>query len=254
MMPFFIHFIYLPIYNVLAFLVDLMPAADLGLAIIAVTLAVKLVFLPLSLSAAKTQKTMKAIQPHLDALKEKHKENPQEHAKATFALYKEHKVKPFSSMLMMLIQIPILIGLYAVARDVAHYGLDPKLLYSFVEAPEHVSVLFLGLFTISGSSLILALIAGLTQFAYAWIAVAVPPKKTSADASMQEEFGRAMSIQMRFIFPLVMTFIAYASGVIALYFAASNLFMLAQEFVVRAIHKTPNLPPPAVSSASASVS
>ncbi len=228
----FIEIIYKPIYNLLAFFADVVPGGDLGLAVIAVTLAVRLIFLPISLSAARTQAAMKEIQPKLTELKEKYKADPQEQAKQMFALYKEHKVRPFSSMLMMFLQIPVLFGLFYVTKDAAHYQIDPALLYPFIPAPEHLSVLFLGSFPVAASSLALAVLAGLAQFAYAYRAVPIPEKKGQG-ASMQDEFGRAMAIQVRYMFPFLIGFFAYASGAVALYFVATNVFMLVQDFFVK---------------------
>lgn len=233
----FIEYIYLPIYNLLTFFVDVTPGGDLGIAVIAVTLAVRFVFLPISLSAARTQQAMKEIQPQLTEVREKYKKDPQEQARQMFALYKEHKVKPFSSMLMMLLQIPVLFGLFFVTKDVASFQIDPTLLYPFVPAPEVLSELFLGIFPVAASSLWLALLAGATQFAYAYRAVPIPEKKKGG--SMQEEFGRAMAIQVRYMFPFLIAFFAYASGAIALYFAATNIFMLVQDFAVRKVKPKP---------------
>jgi YidC/Oxa1 family membrane protein insertase len=235
----FIDFIYLPIYNLLAFFVDVIPGGDLGLAVVAVTIAVRFVFLPLSLSAAKTQEAMKEIQPQLAEIKDKYKKEPQEQAKAMMALYKEKNVKPFSSMLLMFIQIPVLFGLFFVAKDAALYSIDPSLLYPFIPAPETLSALFLGTFPVASPSLVLALFAGLTQYAYAHYSVPVPAKKPSAESSVQDEFGRAMALQMRFLFPFIITFVAFASGALALYLAAGNIFMFAQQvFVKRSLAKS----------------
>lgn len=234
----FIDFIYLPIYNLLAFFVDTIPGGDLGLAVIAVTIAVRLLFLPISLSAAKTQEAMKQIQPELTEIRDKYKKDPQEQARAMMALYKEKNVKPFSSMLLMFIQIPVLFGLFFVTKDTAHYSIDPSLLYPFIPAPETLSVLFLNTFPVATSSLALAILAGITQYAYARYSVPVPAKKTSTEASVQDEFGRAMALQMRFVFPFLITFVALASGALALYLAAGNVFMFAQQmFVKRSLAK-----------------
>jgi len=229
----FIDYIYLPIYNLLAFFVDIIPGGDLGIAVIAVTLAVRIIFLPISLSAARTQEAMKEIQPQLKEIKEKYKKEPQEQAKAMMALYKENNVKPFSSMLLMFIQIPILFGLFFVTKDAALYSIDPALLFSFIPAPEVLSAFFLGTFPVATSSLVLAIFAGITQYAYAHYAIPMPPKKPSSESSVQDEFGRAMALQMRYVFPFMMMFIGYASGAIALYLAAGNIFMFAQTLFIQ---------------------
>ena len=231
--------VYLPIYNLLIALVDVIPGGDVGLAVIGITVVVKLVLLPLSLSAVRTQRAMKLLEPELKELKERYKDDKETQAREMFALYKKNNVKPFASILMLFIQLPILFGLYFVSQHAVLQQVDPSMLYSFISVPETVSPLFLGIFVLTGSSLILALVAAATQALQAWYAIPVPPKSTSKTPSMQEDFGRAIALQARFIFPLLIGFIAYTSAVLALYFTASNLFMVAQEFVVRKLHPDP---------------
>lgn len=229
--------VYLPIYNLMVFFIDTVPGGDLGLAILLATVVVKLVLMPLSLSAAKTQKAMRGLEPELKELKERLKDDKEKQAREMFALYKKHNVKPFASILMLFIQIPIVLGLYFVCMAVAKASVDPSLLYSFIPNPEHISTLFLGMFPVVGMSIVLAVVAGATQLLQAWYVIPVPPKSTSPTPSMQEEFGRALALQARFMLPLLIGFFSLTSGVIALYFTASNLFMVVQEFVVRKMHK-----------------
>ncbi len=242
----FHNIIYLPIYNLVVFLAEVLPGSDLGLAVIGATLVVKLVLVPVSLSAIKTQRAMRIMEPELKELRERLKDDKEAQAKAMLALYKKYGAKPFSSILMLFIQIPIVLGLYFVCLHIAK-GIDPTLLYAFIPAPEHVSPLFFGIFSVAGPSIMLAVVAGLTQLAQAFYAIPVPVKSTNPNPPMQEEFGRAMALQARYVFPVLIGLFAYTSGAIALYFAASNLFMLAQEFFVRKL--MPNVPPPEVGDA-----
>jgi len=245
MMGFFHEFLYVPIYNLLIYLVGALPNGDGGLAVIALTLIVKVVTLPLTVAAIKTQKAMKAIEPEFKILKEKYKDDKEKQAKEMFALYKKYNVKPFASFLAILIQIPVLIALFWVFQNESLMQVDLPLLYSFVPVPEVISVLFLGILPIGGSGIILAVIAAATQYAHATVAIPVPPKNTSSTpASMQEEFGRAMALQARFMLPLIIGFVAFSSGAIALYFIASNLFTLLQEILIT--RKMRNAPPPEV--------
>lgn len=233
MNDFFHSFIYLPIYNTLVFFLDIVPGGDLGLAVIGTTLVVKFVLLPLSLSAAKTQREMKKIQPQLKEIQGKFKDDKEQQARAMLALYKEHGVKPFSSILMLFVQIPVLFGLFFVSQHAAQL-INPEYLYPFVAFPESTNALFFGVFSVAASSIALAAFAGLTQLAYAWYAVPVPPKpEEGVKMDMAEEMGRAMAMNMRTVFPLLIAAFAYTSGAIALYIATSNLFMLVQEFAVR---------------------
>lgn len=239
-MDLFHNLIYVPIYNLVVFLVDVIPGGDLGLAVIGATVVVKLILLPLSLSAVKTQKAMKVLEPELKELKEKYKDDRETQAREMLALYKKHGVKPFASILMLFIQIPILFGLYYVAlHATALSSADPALLYPFVSVPTVFSPDFLGMFPLAEASLVLAAAAALAQLAQSWYTIPVPEKSAAPEPSMQEEFGRMVALQARYIFPLLVAVIAYTSSVLALYFIASSLFMVAQEFVVRSTHSSP---------------
>ena len=104
--------VYNPIYNGLVYFVGVLPTHDVGIAVIIVTIIVRIVLYPLSRSAIKTQMKMKEVAPELEELKKKLKDKPEEQSKAIFALYRERGVKPFSGFLLILIQLPILLGLY----------------------------------------------------------------------------------------------------------------------------------------------
>ncbi len=241
MIEFFHEWLYVPIYNLLIWLVGVLPNGDGGLAVIVVTLIVKVVTLPFTIAAIKTQKAMKAMEPELKKLKDLYADDKERQAKEMFALYKKYNVKPFASFLALLIQIPVLISLYLVFQQHALSQVDVPLLYSYIPVPETVSILFLGIFPIVGASLVLAILAAATQFAHAMVAIPVPPKNTSsAPASMQEEFGRAMALQARFALPLIIGLVAFSSGAIALYFITSNVFTFLQEILIaRRMRATP---------------
>jgi YidC/Oxa1 family membrane protein insertase len=234
MVAFFHTILYTPIYNLLIFLVGILPGGDVGLAVVIVTLIVKLIVMPLSISALRTQRAMKAVEPELKAIKERLKDNKEEQAKETFALYKKYNINPFASFATMLVQLPVLICLYWVFRTEHLPAVDVSLLYSFVHVPGVISMLFLGFFAVAGHSIILAGVAAVFQFIQARYAIPAPPKAVpGTKPSMQEELGRTMALQARFILPIIIGFIAYASGAIALYFITSNAAGILQEFYVR---------------------
>lgn len=244
MTAFFHTFLYVPLYNLLVYLVDVVPGGDIGLAIIAATLIVRLILLPPSLSAAHTQKAMKEIEPLLKEVREKYKDDKETQAKEMFALYKQYNIKPFSSFLSILIQLPIIIGLYWVFRSSALPAINAELLYSFVHVPSLVSTMFLGVISVLGHNMVLASLAALTQLAQAWYAIPVPPASAEVGGSPGEDFARAMTMQARFVLPVVIGFVAYASGAIALYFITTNIVAIATEYIVRLGRKTPLLPLP----------
>ncbi len=240
---FFHTILYIPIYNLLVFLAGLMPHSDVGLALICVTLIVRLIIFPLSLSAVQTQRVMQAINPEIKALQDKYKDDKEKQARETFALYKKYKVRPFASILTLFIQLPILFSLYFMVRHESLTTVNTMLMYSFVHAPSVLSPLFLGIFLLSKPNILLALITAATQFFQAQFSFPIPPKqpKGATPDSMQAEFGRAMALQVRFVYPIVFGFIAYTSGAVALYLITTNLFTLFQEFLVRTVLK-PNIP------------
>src|SRR3989344_1901002 len=127
--------IYDPLYNGLVFLVGVMPSHDVGLAVIVLTIVVRVILFPLSRRAVETQLAMKKIAPDIEKLKEKYKDNREEQAKAIFALYKERGVHPFASIGLFLLQIPVLFALYWVFAFGGLPDIRPDLLYSFVSSP-----------------------------------------------------------------------------------------------------------------------
>ena len=236
-------FIYVPIYNALALTVSWVPGGDVGIAIIVITLVVRLILFPLSMKAIKTQMVMRELDPKLKALREANKGNNEKIAKETMAIFKERKVNPFAGFLLILIQLPVIFGLYFVFLNEGNgISFDASLLYSFVALPANVSSVFLGILDLAGKSIILAVIVAATQFLYAQITMPAPPKSsTPSGSSFKEDFGKSMQFQMRYVFPIVLGVVAYfVTGAVALYFAASNIFMIAQELAVRTMHSHDN--------------
>jgi len=226
-------FIYEPIYNTLAFTVGAIPGGDLGIAIIVVTILVRLILFPISAAATRTQMEMQELNPKLQKLREDLKDNREELAKQTMAIFKEHKVNPFSSILLVFAQIPIIFGLYFVFLNEGRVGsFDPTLLYPFVSLPVGVSPLFLGVIDLTGKSITLAVLVALTQFVYSRLTM--PPPAPSAKNSFQGDLAKSMHIQMRYVFPVVLGFIAYfITAAVALYFVVSNLFGIVQTYAMK---------------------
>lgn len=227
-----------PIYNALVYFIDIIPHGDVGLAIIATVVLVKMILLPLSIKAAKTQRIMKEIEPKVKEIKEKHKDNREEQAKAMMAVYKEANMNPLASVALIFIQIPIVIGLYfAVSRGggVALPGINVDLLYSFVAEPAIITMNFLQTIDITGRSITLAVAAGIAQYFYTNLTM---PKMAERDPDkapdLKDDFMRNMQLQMRYVMPVLIGVIAYTiSAAIALYFLVSNLVGIAQEYWVR---------------------
>lgn len=105
-----------PIVNLLVLILGALQTVGIpgsfGLAIIILTLAIRLLVWPVMAAQLKSAKKLADLKPHLDSLKTKHKDNKQALASAQMALYKEHGVNPAGGCLPALLQIPIFIALY----------------------------------------------------------------------------------------------------------------------------------------------
>jgi len=233
---FFYAVFYNPMYNALVALVALVPGSDVGIAIVLLTIAIRLVLLPFSLSAARTQRAMKILEPKIKELKEKHKGDKEKEALETLALYREARVNPFASILTVLVQIPILLALYFVFLYEPFSTINTIRLYTFTPIPGAVSLEFLGLISVMGKSIVLAVLAGLSQFLQAHLALSETMKPAEGAKSIQSDFQKVMSMQLKYVFPILIGTISYTtSGAIAIYFITTNLAGSLQEWYV---HRT----------------
>jgi YidC/Oxa1 family membrane protein insertase len=231
-------FFFDPIYNGLIFFIDFIPGGDVGLAIIATVVVVKMILLPLSVKAAKTQRIMREIEPKLREIKETHKDNREAQALAMMTVYREAGMNPFASLFLVFLQIPIIIALYFsvyTGGGIALPEINTTLLYSFIDNPSLVNMNFLGMIDITGKSIFLATLAGITQYYQVKISMPeLPPRDPNKAPDMKDEFMRNMHLQMRYVMPIVIFFVSYIiSAAIALYFFVSNIVAILQEFHIR---------------------
>jgi YidC/Oxa1 family membrane protein insertase len=231
-------FFFDPVYNALVFFIDVIPGGDVGLAIIATVFLVKTILFPISIKAAKTQRIMKEIEPQLKDLKETHKDNKEAQAKAMMEIYRDAGMNPFASIILIIIQIPVVIALYfSVYKGggVPLPNINTDLLYSFVAEPVTVSMNFLGMIDITQRSVLLAIAAAVTQYFVVNATMPkLPPKVAGEKPNMKDDFMRNMQLQMRYVMPVLIGVVAYTtSATIALYFLVSNIVALIQEIFVR---------------------
>lgn len=230
----FTTFIYTPLYNALVAILSILPHADVGVAIILLTIAVKVILFPLARQAIKTQVTLKRIAPELKEINEKHKDNNEEKARATLKLYKESGVRPLASFLVVLIQLPLVFGLYWVFMKGGLPNIDTSYLYTFITPPTKVAMDLFGVVDIGGRSVVLAILAGVSQFFVGWFAIQTPETTTKPGESLKDDVMRSLHLQMRYGLPVVVMVAGFAiSAAVSLYWTVSNLFTLVQEILVR---------------------
>lgn len=232
--------IYKPLYNTLILLVDTLPGHSVGMAIVLLTLGVKFALYPLAAKAIRAQQAMKELEPELKKIRDKHKDDKKLQAEHTMRLYQERKVTPFSGCLPIIIQIPIIIGLYYIFFK--GLKIQPEMLYSFIPVPDVLDMHFL-IFDLGAKSVLLAAIAGVAQYFQADISFGRQAeekkneKKSESSGekpSFQEDFAKSMQFQTRYVFPIMISFIAYTtSAAVALYWATSNILSIVQELLAR---------------------
>lgn len=231
-----------PILNALVFLYKYI--GDLGLAIILLTIIIRAILIAPNRTAIKSQKALQDIQPKLQELQRKYKDNKEELGRQMMKFYKENKVNPFSSCLPLLIQLPILIALYRAFIAVAN--IDPSTHIFVADQLKHlyeplrniysstsINPSFLGIVDLSVKrNIILAVLAALLQF---WQSKMLMAKKPAVKdkGSRDESMASSMSKQMTYMFPLITGYIAYQFPAgLALYWVVTTIFSIIQQYYI----------------------
>ncbi len=224
--------LYQPLYNILMFLVWLVPGHSVGWAIVILTVLVRLALLPSGLKQARMQQKMKQLQRELQEIKRKYQHDRQAEAQATMALYRKHGVSPFSGCLPMLIQLPILIILYRVFM-VGFNKNSFNLLYPFVPRPEFIQTHFFGIDLSQPDRWVLPILAGVVQFIQSWQVQKLQPQPEQTSKKSEPDFSQILSRQMMFIFPVMTVIIGMRlPAALPLYWIVMTLFMIAQQWWV----------------------
>lgn len=230
-MNIFTEFLYRPLFNLLVFLYNTVSFSDVGLAIVILTVLIRLALWPLSQKAIRSQKSLQDLQPRVKEIQAKHKDNKALQSQELMALYKENKVNPFSGCLPIIVQFPILIALYRVFLK----GFDAatlSLLYPFIKNPEIINPISLGFMDLSQPNKVIALAAGALQF---WQARMMTPKKNLAGApkGSDEFMAQAISKQTLYFLPVLTVIISWSLPAgLALYWSVTTLFTVLQQYVM----------------------
>ncbi len=222
--------LYQPLFNALILLYEYLPGHDFGVAVIVLTVLIRLILYPLMVKSIKSQRVLTELQPKIQEIQNKHKDNKEKQAKEMMELYQREKINPFGGCLPLLIQLPILIALYRVFWK----GFQPEtmnLLYGFVHHPGTIDPYFLGLINLSQASLILALVAGVAQFFQS--KMMIPKDRKTAGADKTAQFSEMMQKQMLYLFPIFTVFILWRlPAAIAVYWIITALFSIGQQHLI----------------------
>jgi len=253
-----------PIFNLLIALYSIIPGADFGIALIIFTILIRFALWPLIVKQLHQVKQMRKLQPQLAKIKKATKGNKQLESMQMLELYKEHDVKPFRSILMLLIQLPIFIALYQVIQIFTqHRDQIAKFTYDFLENigpikaliqnPESFNEKLLGVVDLTahaiggpgGFNIFLVLLAILAAGSQYVISKQTNPNTSTkrfrdvmAEAAEgkpadQAELNAVMMSKMTKILPFFMLFIMLGlPGALALYYATSNIFAAVQQHFI----------------------
>lgn len=221
--------LYQPILNLLVAALIYMPGHNLALAIIVITLLIRTILLIPSQKGIKAQKAMQELQPKMEAVKKKYKDDQARLAQETMLLYKEHNVHPLSSCLPILIQMPILIALYYTVMD----GLHPDksvFIYSFM--PEFsladINPHFLIFNLLENDWMIFPVLVGGLQF----IQIQLTMAKGKGKKTLPKEMEMSQKMMKYFMPIMIAVFTAKLPAAVGLYWGTSTLYGIVQQLVV----------------------
>ena len=189
-----------------------------GIAIIIVTILMRIIVFPLTLKQEKSMKKMRDLQPEIEKIKEKYKDSPQEYQQKTAELYRESGVNPLGGCLPLLIQMPVFVALYWAFSGNA-IPADAKFLWFTLKQPDRLFMI--GNFAFN---LLPILNVGVTYI----------QQKIMTNTTSGQESNQQMKT-MLYMMPLMMLFIFYRmpSGVTLYYLVSGALSLVQQYFILK---------------------
>ncbi len=230
-------FITKPILNLLIFIASFSPGYNLGIAIIIITLIIKLLLFFPTQHAMEGQRKLQKVQPQLDAIRKKHKNNPEKMNKEIMELWKREGVNPLQSCLPILIQFPILIGLFYTIRDGSVLELSSHLIYDPFQNLDWVwGTNFIGLNLLEPNFYFFPPFLVIIQFLQMKLSFAIAAKKKGDTKKKESSTPDAQQMQQRMMLyglPLLIGFFAFSfPAAVSLYWAVSTVFAIGQQIVV----------------------
>ncbi len=237
MIEFFNQILTHPILNLLIWLYDVIPGHDIGIAIILLTVIVKVILYPLAKKQIKQQRALQEIQPKIEEIRKRLKDDKEAQARELMALYSAEKVNPAASCLPLLIQLPIFIALFHVLRSVLGEVDMDGMLYPFVPHPGHIDPTFLGFVDLKNPNYVIAIIAGAVQYVQARQIMArgatkQPPKEVDGkEGAKDESMAAMMNKQMVYMMPVITIVIGFSlPGALILYWLTMSVLTVAQQW------------------------
>ncbi|HVZ11124.1 MAG TPA: YidC/Oxa1 family membrane protein insertase [Candidatus Paceibacterota bacterium] len=225
---FFREVLYRPLFNILIGITNVIPGHDVGLAIIFLTVLVRLIFLPLSIRSQRSQRALNQLNPKIQEVREKYKNDQVAQGQAIMQLYKDNNVSMVAGCLPILIQFPILLALYRVFIA----GLSASslsLLYPFIHNPGTLNTVFLGFLSIVGKSRVLAVVAAVLQF----IQIRQSTRLLAGSVGSNQQMA-AINSQMMYVMPAMVLIIGWNSPAgLLLYWVTTTVWAMGEQWYIR---------------------
>ena len=217
-------FLFNPLFNALISFYNLV--GDMGIAIILLTVVVRLVLYPLFYKSFKNQTIMNRLQPEIQKIQHDHKGDKEKQAQALMGLYRQHKVNPFSGFLLIFIQLPVLIALYMVFLiDFSPESLSN--LYDFVAKPDVFNGIFLGLIDLKTKSILMVGLAAIAQYFQGKLSL------SKQDPQVEDSPAAKIGRQMVYIGPALTVMVLFSlPSAIGLYWFIGTIFSIIQQLII----------------------
>lgn len=206
-------FVYDPLFDLLVFLYQNLAFESLGLAIIFLTVLIRLVLLPFFYKSARSQALMQKLRPKINEIRDEHEDDKEKQAQKLMELYQEHNFNPFSGFLILIIQLPIFFALFRIFRDQA------------LMESTFSHTMFIGL-NLGEASIALTFVAAILQYFQGKLTMS--QNKSSGGGAMAS-FGKIMPYAAPFISFIILMNLPSA---LALYWGTSTLFSVGQQVVI----------------------
>lgn len=212
-------------YNLFVFFAYLVPGHYAWIAIVIITILLRLIFLKPAINMTHMQHKQKNLQPKVDELKVRHAGDKQAEQKALMELYKQEGVNPLSSCLPMIVQIVVLIGFYRIFTSIGLGPIHADHLYSFTPRPDFINSSFFGMDlaktvaqiakdggVVSVLAYAFPVITGGTQLIQSLQMRALQPKPSGSGNDKTEGFQKALNSQMTFLLPIMTAYMIIPFG------------------------------------------
>jgi len=235
----FTEILYRPIFNILAVFLAIF-GGNLGIAIILLTITIRLLMIKQSLAGNDMQKGMWALQPKLNEIQEKYKDDPKKLSAETMKVFKTDGKWAFKWCLMMLIQIPVFIGLYYVIRHMAAATIPQEWLYSFfnsfgaryVESNALTSGVinthFFGIDLLGTKNIVLAVVAWIFTYLQTKLTTIAKPETPTVPGQKVPDMGKMMWFMNIFLVFMIGSFVYSMQTGVGLYIVTTTIFSVAQ--------------------------